>query len=98
MCVQLCVSGSDNKVLIWNCGTEEIITEVEFPDLVLSVSWSYTGHRVVTGCKDKKVRIVDPRSGEIVKVSQMSCRSCRGMALLRSEIRMFYSALDAVVK
>lgn len=61
--------GSDNKVLIWNCGTEEIITEVEFPDLVLSISWNYIGNRLLTACKDKKLRIIDPRSGEILKVS-----------------------------
>lgn len=61
--------GSDNKLFVWNVGTGEPLVEIEFPDIPLSASWSFSGHRVVTSCKDKKVRLVDPREGTIVKES-----------------------------
>jgi len=61
-------AGSDNKIFIWNCGSGEVITEVDcLPDIPLSASWSYDGSRVITSCKDKKLRVIDPRNGEVVK-------------------------------
>lgn len=61
-------AGSDNKIFIWDCGSGQLITEIDsLPDIPLSASWSYDGSKVVTSCKDKKIRIFDPRTGEIVK-------------------------------
>ena len=61
-------SGSDNKIFIWNVGTAEVITEIELPDLPLSASWNWDGGKFVTTCKDKKMRIINPRTGTIEKV------------------------------
>jgi coronin-1B/1C/6 len=57
--------GSDNKIFIWNVGTGEVITEVELPDQPLSASWSFSGSRFAVSCKDRKLRIIDPRSGTV---------------------------------
>lgn len=57
--------GSDNKIFIWNIGTGEVVTEVELPELPISASWSFTGARFVVSCKDRKLRIIDPRSGTV---------------------------------
>jgi len=62
------VVGSDNKIFVWNVGTAEVVTEVELPDVALSAAWSYNGSMFVVSCKDKKIRIVDPRSGTVVQV------------------------------
>jgi len=64
--------GSDNKIFIWNVGTAEVVTEVELPDIALSASWSYNGSLFVVSCKDKKIRIIDPRSGTVVQVYLIS--------------------------
>lgn len=63
------MSGSDNRVVIWNVGTSEAIWEIDFPDIPLSASWSWEGRTFVVSCKDRKMRVVDPRSGNILKVS-----------------------------
>lgn len=63
------MSGSDNRVVIWNVGTGEAILEIDFPDIPLSASWSWEGRKFVVSCKDRKMRVVDPRSGNILKVS-----------------------------
>jgi len=60
--------GSDNKIFIWNVGSAEVITEVELPDIALSASWSYNGSLFVVSCKDKKIRIIEPRIGTVVQV------------------------------
>jgi coronin-1B/1C/6 len=59
--------GSDNKIFIWNIGTAEVVTEIDFPDLPLSASWNWDGGLFVASCKDKKTRIVNPRTGDFVK-------------------------------
>ena len=67
VCVVSCL-GSDNKIFIWNVGTAEVVTEVELPDIALSASWSFNGSLFVVSCKDRKIRIIDPRSGTVVQV------------------------------
>lgn len=59
--------GSDNKVILWNVGTGEAVTEIDFPDIPLSASWSFDGTKFVVSCKDRKVRVVDPRTKELLK-------------------------------
>jgi len=66
-CVLL-ISGSDNKIFIWNVGNAEVITEVDLPEIPLSASWNWDGSKLVTTCKDKKIRLIDPRTGNVEKV------------------------------
>lgn len=61
--------GSDNKIFVWNCGTGEALVEIDCDSIPLCASWNWDGSRFVTSCKDKKVRVYDPRSGELIKES-----------------------------
>lgn len=64
----LLTAGSDNLVIIWNVGTGEALVRIDcHPDVVYSACWNWDGTRLVTTCKDKKIRILDPRSGEILE-------------------------------
>lgn len=58
-------------VLIWNVGTAEELYRLDglHPDLIYSVSWSRDGSLFCTACKDKSVRVIDPRRGTVVAVS-----------------------------
>jgi coronin-1B/1C/6 len=38
------------------------------PDIVNSVAWNYNGSKLATACKDKNIRLLDPRSGKITEV------------------------------
>lgn len=60
--------GADLKILIWNVGTAEVLFTINHPDLIWSVCWNWEGTRIVTTCKDKKIRIYDPRTGEMEQV------------------------------
>ncbi|CAO1304006.1 unnamed protein product [Diamesa tonsa] len=62
----LLTAGSDNQVVIWNVGTGEVLLHMDcHPDIVFSACFNWDGSKLVTTCKDKKIRIIDPRTGEI---------------------------------
>lgn len=65
-----CPAGCDNVVLIWNVGTAEELYRLDslHPDLIYNVSWNYNGSLFCSACKDKTVRIIDPRRGTLVAV------------------------------
>ena len=58
-------AGSDNNVCIWNVGTGECLLTFGLPELVLSACWNWDGSEVLFTCKDKKIRRVDPRDGNV---------------------------------
>ncbi|CAJ0949190.1 unnamed protein product [Ranitomeya imitator] len=61
-------AGSDNMIIIWNVGTGEALITLDemHSDLVYNVCWNYNGSLITTTCKDKKLRVIDPRKQEIV--------------------------------
>eukprot|EP00158_Paraphelidium_tribonemae_P002387 Partr_v1_DN25321_c0_g1_i2_m22006 putative Coronin, actin binding protein len=60
-------SGADLVIKLYDIqkGAERQQVTVH-PDIVNSISWNYNGSLFATTCKDKKLRIVDPRSNSIV--------------------------------
>ena len=63
------VPGADNRVLIWNVGTEEVFVEIDLPELCISASFNYNGSKLAMTCKDKMIRIFNARTGEMLSVS-----------------------------
>ncbi|XP_069788862.1 coronin-1C-like isoform X2 [Narcine bancroftii] len=60
-------AGLDNIIYIWNVGTAEpMITLDMHPDLIFSTSWNYNGSLLCTTCKDKNLRVIDPRKEEVI--------------------------------
>jgi coronin-1B/1C/6 len=56
--------GADNFIKVWNAETGSSITSIEdHPSTILDIVWTYDGSKMITSCKDKMVRIVDPRMG-----------------------------------
>lgn len=58
-------------IIIWNVGTGEVLLSLDdmHPDIIHSVCWNNNGSLLATTCKDKTLRIVDPRKGQVVAVS-----------------------------
>ncbi|KAF1643617.1 Coronin-6, partial [Eudyptes chrysocome] len=61
-------AGCDNLVILWNVGTGEMLLVLEdmHTDLIYNVGWNRNGSLLVTTCKDKKVRVIDPRKQQVV--------------------------------
>ena len=63
-----------------------IITEVSTPDQIQGLSWKGDGRSLVTTCKDKTIRIFDPRQQEC---SQVGFRASFSRALQSLESCLF---------
>ena len=65
----LASAGADNLLCVWDTGTGELLMDTDVhPDMIQSISWNYNGSQLVTTCKDKKIRVLDARSGEVLSV------------------------------
>ncbi|XP_063561928.1 coronin-6 isoform X3 [Gorilla gorilla gorilla] len=64
----LLTAGGDNVIIIWNVGTGEVLLSLDdmHPDVIHSVCWNSNGSLLATTCKDKTLRIIDPRKGQVV--------------------------------
>lgn len=64
-------AGADNMIVIWNVGVGEALQVIDcHPDLIYSTSFNWDGSLLLTTCKDKKIRIVNPRNGEVFEEAQ----------------------------
>ncbi|CAG7835248.1 unnamed protein product [Allacma fusca] len=59
--------GFDYLVVIWHVIKGEIVNVIDcHPDIIYSISFNRDGSLLATTCKDKKLRIIDPRTGKVV--------------------------------
>ncbi|EPY87521.1 coronin-1B [Camelus ferus] len=74
-------AGCDNVVLIWNVGTAEELYRLDslHPDLIYNISWNRNGSLFCSACKDKSVRIIDPRRGTLVAEQEKAHEGARPM-------------------
>ena len=61
----------DSEVRIWDIVDDrEAATILKgHPDIIFSLSFNYNGSLLASTCKDKKIRVIDPRAGKLVAVS-----------------------------
>ncbi|XP_028615099.1 coronin-6 isoform X7 [Grammomys surdaster] len=61
-------AGGDNVIIVWNVGTGEVLLSLDdiHPDVIHSVCWNSNGSLLATTCKDKTLRIIDPRKSQVV--------------------------------
>ncbi|XP_029430594.1 coronin-1B [Rhinatrema bivittatum] len=85
-------AGCDNVVIIWNVGTAEELYRMEdqHPDLIYNVSWNRNGSLFCTSCKDKSIRIIDPRRGAVVAEKEKAHEGARPMrAIFMADGKVF---------
>ena len=75
--------GSDCQVIIWNVGTGEALNVFSLPEIMYHGGWNWNGSEVLFTCKDKKLRICDPRKGEVKE-------EWFGKTVIRSNERLSY--------
>eukprot|EP00794_Sanderia_malayensis_P014260 gene14260-15747_t len=57
----------DPSIVIWNLDDGSAVVEIDcHPDIIYNADWSFNGDKIVTSCKDKKIRIIDARSGNVL--------------------------------
>lgn len=64
-------AGYDYKILVWNLESQESVYKSPVRsfdihnDVILSMSFNRDGSLLATACKDRKIRVLDPRSGKV---------------------------------
>jgi hypothetical protein len=62
----LVTSSTDFTVKVWDVQKGAVVSEAgEHTDNIGSVAWNYDGSRLATACKDRKSRLIDPRTGKV---------------------------------
>ncbi|XP_007898962.1 coronin-6 isoform X4 [Callorhinchus milii] len=92
-------AGSDNAIIIWNVGTgEALITLPDLhSDLIYNVCWNRNGSLFCTTCKDKKVRVIDPREQRITTKNFDEPIALQEMDTSNGVLLPFYDADSSVV-
>lgn len=62
----LASSSLDYTVKIWDIESGKDVYTLKHPDMVTSMSFSYSGNHLVTVCRDKKLRVWDIRTQKVV--------------------------------
>lgn len=57
----------DPKICVWNLDDGVAEVEITCTDIIWNAAWSMKGDKIVTSCKDKKFRIYNARSGDLIK-------------------------------
>uniref|UniRef100_A0A3P9A735 Coronin n=1 Tax=Esox lucius TaxID=8010 RepID=A0A3P9A735_ESOLU len=79
-------TGYDYQVMIWNLDSPEAViknpvrTISHHSDVVLSLSFNTDGSRLATSCKDKKIRVLDPRTGNLLQ--EANCKNHKASKVL----------------
>ncbi|XP_058717640.1 coronin-2A-like, partial [Poecile atricapillus] len=66
-------SGYDYKIIIWNLEVKDAILRKPVKildahkDVVLSMSFNTDGSLLATACRDRKIRVIDPRAGTVLQ-------------------------------
>uniref|UniRef100_A0AAV2LV08 Coronin n=1 Tax=Knipowitschia caucasica TaxID=637954 RepID=A0AAV2LV08_KNICA len=69
-------AGYDYKILIWNLDLGEPVKMIDcHTDVVLSMSFNTDGSLLATSCKDRRLRVIEPRSGAVLQ--EASCKNHR---------------------
>lgn len=65
-------SSSDFSVKVWDIekGKDVCSIEAQHTDIISSVDWNGNGSLLVTACKDKKVRVLDPRQNKVASEAE----------------------------
>uniref|UniRef100_A0A3P9IUY4 Coronin n=2 Tax=Oryzias latipes TaxID=8090 RepID=A0A3P9IUY4_ORYLA len=74
-------AGCDNVIIIWNVGTGEAMITLDdmHPDVIYNVCWNRSGSLICTSCKDKGIRVIDPRKETIIAEKEKAHEGARPM-------------------
>jgi len=53
---------ADNTMKLWDVSTQSLVNSYDdFTDMIFHFNWNTTGDKIVATCRDKKIRLLDPR-------------------------------------
>ncbi|KAF1503138.1 Coronin-2A, partial [Megadyptes antipodes antipodes] len=88
-------SGYDYKIMIWNLDTKEAVISNPVKildahkDVVLSMSFNTDGSLLATACRDRKIRLLDPRAGTVLQEASYKSHRVNKVLFLGNVKKLF---------
>ncbi|NXH98217.1 COR2A protein, partial [Pachycephala philippinensis] len=88
-------SGYDYKIMIWNLDIPGAVLSKPVKildvhkDVVLSMSFNTDGSLLATACKDRKIRVIDPRAGTILQEASYKSHRANKVLFLGNMKKLF---------
>lgn len=87
-------AGFDHLVIVWDVNRCEAVSVIDrHPDVIYSMSLNRDGSLLATTCKDKKLRVFEPRSGIVVSVRKDRIHYCKRIYLILQVSDIIFNAL-----
>jgi len=87
----LCTSSTDFSVKIWDIekGSANLTVDGQHSDIINSADWNTNGSLLATACKDKKIRVVDPRQNKVASEAPDAHQGVKGSRAIWLKDRIF---------
>ncbi|NWR39397.1 COR2A protein, partial [Tachuris rubrigastra] len=88
-------SGYDYKIMIWNLDVNEAVISKPVKildahaDVVLSMSFNTDGSLLATACRDRKIRVIDPRAGAVLQETSYKSHRVNKVLFLGNMKKLF---------
>ncbi|NXT69941.1 COR2A protein, partial [Chaetops frenatus] len=88
-------SGYDYKIMIWNLDVKDTVLSKPVKildvhkDVVLSMSFNTDGSLLATACRDKKIRVIDPRAGTVLQEGSYKSHKVNKVLFLGNMEKLF---------
>ncbi|XP_012814523.1 coronin-2B isoform X1 [Xenopus tropicalis] len=88
-------AGYDYKILIWNLDIGEAVKMIDcHRDVILCMSFNTDGSLLATTCKDKKLRVLEPRSGRVLQETACKTHKVTRVVFLGDMKRLFTTGVS----
>ncbi|NWS74428.1 COR2A protein, partial [Crotophaga sulcirostris] len=88
-------AGYDYKIMIWNLDIMDAVISKPVKildahkDVVLSMSFNIDGSLLATACRDRKIRVLDPRTGTVVQETNYKYHKVNKVVFLGNVKKLF---------
>ncbi|NWI84095.1 COR2A protein, partial [Dryoscopus gambensis] len=88
-------SGYDYKIMIWNLDVKDTVLSKPVKildvhkDVVLSMSFNTDGSLLATACRDRKIRVIDPRAGTVLQEASYKSHRANKVLFLGNMKKLF---------
>ncbi|NXP01319.1 COR2A protein, partial [Certhia brachydactyla] len=88
-------AGYDYKIMIWNLDVKDAVLSKPVKildahkDVILSMSFNTDGSLIATACRDRKIRVIDPRAGTVLQEGNYKTHKASKVSFLGNVEKLF---------
>ncbi|NXB60817.1 COR2A protein, partial [Struthidea cinerea] len=93
-------SGYDYKIMVWNLDVKDAVLSKPVKildvhrDVVLSMSFNTDGSLLATACRDRKIRVIEPRAGTVLQEASYKSHRANKVLFLGNTQKLFSTGMS----